>query len=176
MNWTRALTGPLLVALAACRAAPPAEHAELRAVLDELYVAFNFDPGAEPDWATQRRIYLEGAVFVPPMRAGSAPRADDTEAFLAGFRDYVNSEPYRTTGFHERIIGVRAEAFGGVAHAFVAFEGFAPGDGVTRTRGLDSLQFVRAGDTWKLVSFATQYEGAGLALPPRFVDDAGAAD
>ena len=146
------------------------DRAQVRAMLVELYAAFSFDAGAEPDWATQRRLYLSGAVFVPPIRQGRDPRADDTEQFLSDFRDFATSEPTRTTGFHERIVGARIEVFGGIAHAFVAFEGFVPGDPKVSTRGLDSLQLVRDGDAWRLVSFTTQYESDALSLPGRFFD------
>ena len=142
----------------------------IRATLDELYAAFCFDPGAEPDWETQRRIYLEGAVFVPSIRPDRPPAGDDTERFLADFRAFARSESFRDTGFHERIVGTRIEVFGGVAHAFVAFEGFAPGDGETQTVGLDSLQLVFDGERWRLVSFTTQFEREGLPLPARFRD------
>lgn len=173
--------GPVLAFLAAgcatTQVSPPtSELAELRRTIDALYEAFCFEPGAEPDWEAQRAIYLDGAIFVPPSRPDRAPRAQSTDEFLADFRAFVTAEPYRSTGFHERIVGVTADVFGGIAHAFVAFEGFVPGDGAAATLGLDSLQFVRDGDAWKLVSFTTQYASDGRELPTRFLDDgAGAA-
>jgi hypothetical protein len=142
---------------------------EVRATLEELYAAFCFDAGEEPDWEAQRRIYLEGATFVPPVRPGSARAGDDVEGFLADFRAFAASEPYRSTGFHERIVAARIDVFGGVAHAFVTFEGFLPGEDAAETRGLDSIQLVHDGRRWRLASFATQYEGDGLELPPRFL-------
>jgi len=171
-----------LGALGSCRAAPagprdavpdaPDAVAEVRATLDELYAAFCFDAGAEPDWETLRRIFLDGAAFVPPLGAdgaGPEPAAAGAESFLADFRSYALAEPHRSTGFHERIVGARVDAFGGVAHAFVAFEGFVPGDGRAVTRGLDSIQLVHDGARWRLVSFATRYEDDGLVLPERFL-------
>lgn len=141
------------------------ELVALEVTIEELYDAFNFDARAEPDWDTQRRVYLEGATFVAPIAPGRTPRGDDTETFLRDFRAYVKSEPYAATGFHERIVDTRIGVFGGVAHAFVLFEGFEPADGEARTRGVDSLQFVHDGASWRLVSFATQYEGEALTLP-----------
>lgn len=169
---------PLLVLTATllasgCRStSKPESTSELRALeqtIEDLYVAFCFDPGLEPDWQTQRDIYLEGAVFVPPLSPLRKPIAEDEETFLAGFREFVLSEEYTRTGLHERIIGTRIESFGGLAQVWVAFEGFHPADGETVTRGLDSLQFVRDGAAWRLVSFATQYEGAGLTIPERYL-------
>lgn len=140
----------------------------LRATLEELYDAFGFDAGGEPDWAAQRRIFLEGASFVAPIRPGAAPVAVDAEEFLHDFAEFVRTGPYSATGLHERILGVHADSFGGVAHALVAFEGHRPGEDEALTRGLDSLQLVHDGGRWRLVSFTTQYEDEALPLPPRF--------
>ena len=159
----------LVFASVACRSTgdsrPSDDELGLLRTLDALYEAFNFDPGGEPDWEAQRRIYLEGATFVPPASPSRSPVGEDTETFLQGFREYATRPPYSETGLHERIVDARVRVFGGVAHAFVLFEGFHPGDGLTRTRGVDSLQFVRDGRNWRLASFATQYEGPEIALP-----------
>ena len=151
---------PLLLLLVACRAAPPND--DVRTAIDDLYAAFDWDPGGEPDWAAQRALYLDGAVFV------SGGRAQDTEAFLATFAEWVRTGEFAESGLHERILSVRLDHFGGVAHAWVSFEGHLPGEAEARTRGLDSLQFVRTPDGWRLASFTTQYEGEGLELPARF--------
>ncbi len=145
----------------------------LRATLDELYAAFCFDAGSEADWNAIRELCAEGAAFLAPVAPGRPPRATGVDGFLADFRAYVASPSVAATGLHERITGVRLDGFGRIAHAFVAFEGFAPGDGRTLTRGLDSLQLVRDGERWRVVSFTTQYETPALSLPPRFIDEAG---
>ena len=48
------------------------------------------------------------------------------------------------------------------------FEGFVPGDGRTKTRGLDSIQLVLDGERWRVVSLMTQYAGAESPVPARF--------
>lgn len=177
LAWLTCLALALACALPSCATTaatppgPPADDvAAIRATIDELYAAFCFDAGREPDWETQRRIYLEGAAFVPPIREDRTTAADNTAQFLADFQGLVSGERFSSTGFHERIIGLRIDAFGGVAHAFVAFEGFLPGDGETLIRGLDSIQLVKSGREWRLVSFTTQYERDGAELPLRFID------
>ena len=160
--------------LPACRAtgsqAETAATDELQGVLVELYDAFGFESGQEPDWAAQRRLALEGAAFVPSLRPGRVPVATGIEPFFADFRAFVQSEPWASTGFKERIVGVQIERFGALAHAFVAFEGYVPGEDEATTRGLDSLQLVHDGSGWKVTAFATQFERDDLALPERFVD------
>jgi len=75
----------------------------------------------------------------------------------------------RSTGLHERILNARVDVFGGVAHAFVAFEGFVPGTGEFRSRGLDSIQLLRDRGRWRVVSFTTQYASDASPLPARFL-------
>ncbi|MHC4892969.1 MAG: hypothetical protein ACYTFV_06265, partial [Planctomycetota bacterium] len=109
-----------------CVAAKPVDPT-LIGTIDELYAAFNFDAGEHPDWDVQRRIALPGATFVPSIRADRAPEGTDLDRFLADFEQFVETSPYRETGFHERIVGLHTEQFGGIAQVWVAFEGFVPG-------------------------------------------------
>jgi hypothetical protein len=142
---------------------------DVAAALDELYRAFCFDPGGEPDWEGMRTLFADGAVFVAPISAGREVQAVGVDEFFADFRAYAASEPVVRTGLHERIVHRRIDLFGNVAHAFVTFEGFVPGERAARTRGLDSLQWVRDRERWRLVSFTTQYETDGLPMPRRFL-------
>jgi hypothetical protein len=144
------------------------ERARLEATLADLYAAFDFDPQGQPDWERLRELCHPQALFVPPLRSGGEPRPIGLEAWLAEFRDWVEHSPETGTGFHERIVRLRLEHFGAVAHAFVTFEGFVPGDGRAVTVGVDSLQLVRDGEQWRVVSFSTQYVGEQSPLPPQF--------
>lgn len=134
-------------------------------MLDELYTAFCFDAGGEPDWDTQRRLYLAGAAFVAPLRPGRVPHGVSTQEFLDEFRSFAAAEPLAASGLHERILDTHVTAVGNLAHAFVLFEGFAPGSSEVQSRGLDSLQLVHDGTAWRVVSFTTEYETAAYRLP-----------
>lgn len=166
--------------------APPEDVRAIRASIDALYAAFCFEPGGQPDWNAQRAAFLPGAIALPPIARGRAARATDIDGFLADFAHAIAAEPIGRTGFHERVLHARIDLFGGIAHAWVAFEGLVPPAGVDaaggsaaaermRTRGLDSLQLVRDGQRWLVLSFSTQYASAEQPLPARFAQ-AGAAD
>jgi hypothetical protein len=125
-----------------------AAQRDIRRTLDALYAAFSFNAGAEPDWSTQRALFLPGAAFVDPVAAGIAPRAIGVEEFLANFHRWVTTDS-------------------------TLREGFVPKPGMAtppaRPRGVDSVQLVCDDHgMWRVASFTTQYEGPGAPLPARF--------
>lgn len=145
-----------------------ADERALRELIAELYAAFSYDPGAEPDWDAQRALFLPGACFVAPIAPGRSPRASDATGFLQDFQEALSSSRIGQCGFHERITHARIDVCGDIAHAFVVFDGFVPHGGVEAaggeraaaalaTRGLDSLLLVRDGRRWLVAAFATQY-------------------
>lgn len=149
-------------------AAAQTAHPELAALIDELYVAFSFDANGEADWDAQRAMFAGGATFYAPIAPGGTPVGVDSETFLRDFKAFIAQSPLGESGYHERVIHARIERLGTIAHAWVTFEAFVPGQAVDR-RGVDSMGFVLNGDAWKLSSFATQYESTDLPLPRRFL-------
>lgn len=174
------LFGPVALALLVFAATPvPAQPngaaedpvtRDIRAVLDALYVSFSFEAGGQPDWPAMKALFLPGATFVDPIKIGVPPRGKSATEFLDGFQRWVATDPKLKAGFRERIVAVRIDHFGRIAHAFVTFEGYVPGSDAAKaeTRGVDSIQLVLDGRDWKVASFTTQYEEPGLTLPIRF--------
>lgn len=164
-----------IVILAGCRttSAPeapgpsPEDRQALEGTLDRLYRAFCFDAGAEADWAGMESLFADGATFFPPIAPDSIPRGTDAEEFLDTFRTWVRDSDVGRTGLHERIVHLRVDAVGDIAHAFVTFDGFVPGRKPDR-RGVDSIQLVRSGTEWRVASFTTHYAGEDSELPDRF--------
>ena len=140
-------------------------HDEAVAMLNELYDSFAFDAGEEPDWETQRRLFLPGATIVPSIQPERQPVGNDVETFIADFRTYALTGEFSTTGLHERVLRMDIHSFGGVGHAFVAFEAYVPGEEAPRSRGLDSIQLIHDGSSWRVASFTTQFETDELRLP-----------
>jgi len=146
-----------------------AEREAIEATIVELYRAFGFRPGEGADWDRIRASCIEGASFLAPVREGEAPSAVGIDGFLRAFEAWAASEPVRSTGLEERVLYARIEGWGTIALAWVAFEGYVPATGERRTRGVDSIGFVRDGTRWKVGSFSTQYEDEQSPLPGRFL-------
>ena len=172
---------PLSLATAACapRSAPAPVPSPARSAIDAtlatLYQSFSFDKGKEPEWSVMRSLFLDGASFVDPISDAAQPRAIGVEAFITNVREAVKNAPAFREGLRERIVVARVDHFGDVAHAYVTFEGFVPGEPRARTRGVDSIQLVRSGSQWMVASFTTQYEKRDLPLPSRFLESQGTA-
>ncbi len=145
------------------------ERAPIAAMLEDLYATFCFDADDQADWEGMRAHFADGASFVAPIPAGGVPKAVDAQQFIADFQNWIATSEVGNTGLHERIVHLRIDVFGSVAHAFVTFEGFVPPDPSATTRGLDSIQLVKSGTRWLLASFSTQYESEGSKLPQRFL-------
>lgn len=163
---------PLLaLVLGACQAPVRSSQAatDVLQFIDTLYATFEFEAQREPDWDAMGAQFLEGAAFVSPASPRQTPTAADSATFLADFKSWVRTGEYHSTGLYERVLAVRVELFGGIAHAWVAFEGFLPGTGEVKTRGLDSIQLVKDKQHWKLASFSTQYASEEAPLPERFL-------
>jgi len=140
----------------------------LTQLIDDLYVAFSFDANEEADWDALRSVFTNGATFFSPISPGGTPLGVDGETFLQDFKAFITKSPLGKTGYHERVIHTRIDQLGSIAHAWVTFEAFVPGEEVDR-RGVDSIEFMLDGAEWKLVWLTTQSESAELPLPARFL-------
>jgi hypothetical protein len=146
-----------------------ADSAAVQATLDKLYAAFCFEARGGADWDAIRDQCVDGAVFVAPIKPKETPRAVGIDQFLRDFHGFVASDAVRNTGLHERILHTQLDLFGTIAHAYVSFEAFVPGIGTIVHRGLDSIQLVKSGSEWRVVSFTTQYGTTFTPVPARFL-------
>ncbi len=145
------------------------EAPQLEQAVERLYAAFGIPAGGKPDAHAIRELCAPGAVFVAPIKAGAEAPALDLERFLADFETYADSPPVRANGIMERVLSLRLDGYGNVAHAWVAFEGYEATSGRPLARGLDSIQWVRHQGAWRLCSFTTHYAAKGERLPSRFL-------
>jgi hypothetical protein len=140
----------------------------IEALVTSLYEAFCFDPGGQADWKKMEALFAKGASFVAPIQQGRAVRIVDTAGFIDDFKGWIAGSEVGRTGLHERVLRTRIERFANIAHVYVTFEGFVPGEERAQTLGVDSLQLVLDRGQWKVASFTSQYTNAELPLPELF--------
>ena len=148
---------------AAPPAARPEDVASIDAILDALYGVISGNAGVARDWDCMRSLFLPGARLIPTRptpSGGAAARVMTLEEWIAGAEAY-----FKETSLHEREIGRRVERYGNIAHAFSAYESLhAPGEPAF-ARGVNSVQLMKDGGRWWVVSIFWDAEREGNPVP-----------
>lgn len=151
----------------AAPAAPPAARAEdvasLDAILDALYAVISGNAGEPRDWDRMRSLFHPGARLIPtrPTQGGGAEaRVMTLQEWIDGATGYFARE-----GFHEREIGRRVERYGNVAHAFSAYESVRAPSDAPFARGVNSIQLLKDGGRWWVVTIFWDSEREGNPVP-----------
>jgi len=152
---------------------PAVDRTEVGAVIEALYGAVSFDLGGEPDWATLRSLFLDGAVLAQPRRGTEDLELLSVESFVARFTSDLKAFEARGTGFWERVAGSTCSSFGRTAHCRVVFEARFDSDSPDPMgRGVDAIQLVRNDGRWWIASIATEYERTDLPIPAELLSEA----
>jgi hypothetical protein len=79
---------------------------------------------------------------------------------------------FAKTGFYESEVARRVETFGGIAHVFSTYESRrAPGE-KPFARGINSMQLVQDGQTWKVMTILWDSERERNPIPERYLQSA----
>lgn len=123
-------------------------------------------PAGTRDWPRFRALFIEGARLIPVRvtAAGASPVVLTVEDYIT--RAGANFEK---SAFYESEISRRVETFGNIAHVFSTYESrHAPGE-QPFARGINSIQMVNDGKTWKVVTILWDAERQGLSLPEKYL-------
>ncbi len=135
-------------------------------VVAALYQQVSVEAGSVPDWEVVKALFIDEAVVVAlegPVRDTTIVMPlDDFIDFLVRF---IESDLVQEHGFDERIIRMKPVIFGEMAHILVLYETRFPGLSKPPHRGIDSIQLVRRGDRWQIVSIANELPGPETPLP-----------
>ena len=171
MRFRTLLSAALLVILGGCAAAtPPAAP---------LSGEYQFTPGEVPteaswcihspstDWDRFKELFVPGArMIVAKSKDGEVTtKVMTTDEYATSSQEY-----FKDSGFFERPIATRVERFGDIAHVFSTYESrHASADEKPFVRGINSMQLVRSGGTWKVVTIFWQAEDATHPIPSRYL-------
>lgn len=162
------LAGP---AAARQQTAPPARPADVEsmdAILAALYDVISGPKGQARDWDRFYSLFYPGARLIP---TGIAPdgsvraRALTPEEYRQSSGTYLEER-----GFFEVEIGRTVEQFGNIAHAFSAYASRNTlADPEPFARGINSIQLLRDGSRWWIVSVFWDSERPDNAIPERYI-------
>ena len=144
---------------------PGSEGDSIETLTKALYQVIS-GPAGTRDWPRFRALFIEGARLIPVRvtAAGASPVVLTVEDYIA--RAGANFEK---AAFYESEISRRVEAFGNIAHVFSTYESrHAPGE-KPFARGINSIQMVNDGKSWKVVTILWDAERQGLSLPEKYL-------
>jgi hypothetical protein len=129
--------------------------------LQSMYRVISFAEGDEPDWDGMKQVFAPNARLtrVTPERVEHF----DLASFQLMAQEMLDLGIY--TGFYEHEIARRAEIFGSLAHVLSIYEtkrnAMAAG---YLGRGVNSIQLLWAGDSWRVLSLLWDEETSSNPL------------
>jgi hypothetical protein len=144
--------------------------AEVAQLMRAFYAVISFPEGGCPDWEAMASLFSEHARITRVT-----PEGIDHLDFTS-FRNLAEEliEVGAFTSFFEREIARRVDCFGGVLHVASAYETkVSPRARDYIERGVNSLQFIREQNAWRIVSLCWDANPAcsQSCLQPAFTDE-----
>jgi hypothetical protein len=163
----------ILAASAAAQDAPkaaPARSADVQsidAIVGALYDVISGPAGQQRDWDRLRSLFVPGARMIPTALAatgGTAARVLDVDGYIQ------RSGPALERGFFEREVARKTELFDNIAHVFSTYESRrALADAAPFARGINSIQLMKDGDRWWVVTIFWQAERPDHPIPSTYL-------
>ena len=138
------------------------------AIIAAVYDVISGAAGQKRDWDRMRSLFVPGARLIPavPSQGGGATaRVLDVEGYIQRSGPTLERD-----GFFEREIARRMEAFGNIAHVFSTYESkHAAADPAPFARGINSIQLLKDGDRWWIVTIFWDSEKPGSPIPTEYL-------
>lgn len=146
------------------------EVERIRRVVTGIYECISGDAGVARDWARMQSLMTEDAklMAIVPPRGGE----DGVGRVVMTLDEYRTNATrmFEERGFHEREVTARVERYGHVAHVFSTYESrWTLEDPEPFDRGINSIQLVRTGDDWRVVSILWDSERTGGPIPATYL-------
>jgi hypothetical protein len=130
-----------------------------------LYAAISFAPGKHPDLDGLKRLFLLPGNLINNNEEN--PEAWDVEAFLESYRQQISSGA--VASFVEEEISGRTEIFGNIAHRFSTYQArFPAANSEAVILGINSIQFIKTGGVWQVVSIIWNDRKEDRPLPEKY--------
>jgi len=151
-------------------AAKPSDVESVDAILKALYDVISGPAGAQRDWDRFRSLLVPNARLIPTR---SRPDGG-AEAIVWSADDYVRTAGagLQRSGFFEREISRRTESYGNILHAFSTYESRRTADLKEKpfARGINSIQLLKDGNRWWVVTIFWDSERPGNEIPAKYLE------
>jgi hypothetical protein len=147
--------------------ARPQDVASIDAIIGALYEVISGPAGQKRDWDRFLSLFAPGARLIPtgPTEAGGAA------ARILAPEDYrTRAAPgLEQNGFFENEIARTTESYGNIAHAFSTYESRRTADAAPFDRGINSIQLLKDGSRWWIVTVYWDAERTAGPIPAKYL-------
>ena len=141
--------------------------AAIDATVKELYAAISFVEG-EPNWNLLRSLFSPAGQMIH-VKINSI-EAMSVETFISRMAEQIQTGKLR--GFYEVEISRRLELFGNIAHVFSTFDArYKADDPAPLARGINSIQLLKNGDRWLVISLLWDEERSDRPIPAEYLPE-----
>jgi hypothetical protein len=132
----------------------------------DLYAAISFRPGEEPNLEKLKSLFLLPGVLI--NNNGEVPVVWDVAAFSETYRQQIAAGAVHS--FMEEEIIDRTELFGAIAHRFSTYQARFRGEPAEAViQGINSIQFIKTGGAWRVVSIIWNDQQEDRPLPAEYL-------
>lgn len=147
------------------------DFSSIDGIVKALYESVSFNAGGQPDYGRLRSLFRAGARLVPP-RTEKETRLSviDVDTFITRSSEYVVITGLERKGFIEKEVSRRSHSFGMMAQVFSTYESHqSSADSPPISRGINSIQLVKEGGRWWVVSIVWDVERPGNPIPKAYL-------
>jgi hypothetical protein len=155
----------LLLCLLAAPVARAADTDSIETVVKAVYDSIS-GPAGPRDWVRFRALFADGARLISIRATPEGPAAN-----MMSPDDYVQrtTANFARNGFFESAVSQRVETFGSIAHVFSTYESRRAPAEKPSARGINSIQLMKQGKEWKVVTILWDSEREGNAIPEKYL-------
>ena len=136
------------------------------ALITTLYSVISGEPNAPRDWDRFKNLFKPEGRLIPTRKSDGGEliiKALSPEEYVQLFQSRI------PTGFFERELSRKTEAYGTLVHVFSTYETKDKKDGPVTNRGINSIQLFKDKDRYYVVNIFWCAESLGFPLPDTYL-------
>ncbi|WP_444916554.1 hypothetical protein [Microbulbifer sp. JMSA003] len=139
----------------------------IQEVIDELYSGISGPSGFQRDWERQASLFSSDAKMIRTfVDSNGKPQSTilSVQEYPENFENLIANRPFYEAEIHNII-----EQFGNIAHVFSAYEAWSDKEKTQfLKRGINSIQLLNDGESWKVVHMIWDDERPGLTMESKY--------
>ena len=143
--------------------ANPADVSSVDNILAALYDVISGPAGQPRDWNRFRSLFIPDARLIPTRHAKTGNGADVVLYTPEQYQERATAALEK--GFFERGIHNTTESFGSIVHVFSTYESRRTKDGKPFQRGINSIQLLKDGNRYWVVTILWDGESPATQFP-----------